>query len=361
MKKSALLRIAFISLFAGCGDNLDPVFLVKDLRVLAVKAQTPEVLYDVQAPVLTDAPQTTDLQFEALVVDPTRKPVSFTWQFCPVESNKACLDYQQKRNATPVENRRLLDQFHGQVQRGSALPVASSNNAVSNYDIAPFTFSAPEEFELLYRFPTLYGAGRGVWPSAILTAQNGGREEMAAKRVVVNVADVAQMAPELQEFFDLAICTGSTQDDAACLAVQPRTANRNPVFEKILYADGKKLPAHFIDVVEPIELRVKDEIRILPLFAADSEEAYQEFRIDLQTQDIEVVDRQEEISVTWFATAGGFTNNLTWVKFTKSLDTVYEAPADVPNETDGLVTLWMVARDQRGGTEWATLQLHILP
>jgi hypothetical protein len=88
-------------------------------------------------------------------------------------------------------------------------------------------------------------------------------------------------------------------------------------------------------------------------------EEYQTLERDLQTNLIEVVDRTEKISVSWFTTAGSFSDSLTEVDLTKTLDTVYTAPDTPPATTGGLATVWLVARDQRGGESWEHVDLLI--
>ena len=62
----------------------------------------------------------------------------------------------------------------------------------------------------------------------------------------------------------------------------------------------------------------------------------------------------ETISVQWFATAGRFAESVTWPLYTKTLDTAYTAPDEAKS-----VRLWMVARDQRGGTTWREIAVEI--
>jgi len=81
----------------------------------------------------------------------------------------------------------------------------------------------------------------------------------------------------------------------------------------------------------------------------ESFESYQILRSDLQTQEIEIEDAVEEPSVAWFVDRGKVQDELTWRIFTRTLDTVYTAPREAPAATSGLVTVWLVAQDQRGG------------
>jgi hypothetical protein len=70
---------------------------------------------------------------------------------------------------------------------------------------------------------------------------------------------------------------------------------------------------------------------------------------DLETQSI--VDQREAIAVAWFATGGVFDDDRTGrdsSDLTTTSDDGWQAPAQA-----GLVHLWVIVRDDRGGTGWA--------
>jgi hypothetical protein len=70
-----------------------------------------------------------------------------------------------------------------------------------------------------------------------------------------------------------------------------------------------------------------------------------------------LVDRRETLRVSWFATAGRFDRESTVAADgASSVTNVWRAPA-----TPGIVHLWLVLRDSRGGSDFAALDLSIVP
>lgn len=72
----------------------------------------------------------------------------------------------------------------------------------------------------------------------------------------------------------------------------------------------------------------------------------------------EIVDRREAITVTWYSTAGDFSERLVGVAEsdpdTPRTQTSWTAP-----KTAGEQTLWAVIRDDRGGASWTAYTLHV--
>ncbi|MEO1175052.1 MAG: hypothetical protein AAFX94_23805, partial [Myxococcota bacterium] len=92
-------RLLPVLLLAACGMDVDQVEDVEDLRILALRADPPEVLINTAA--LNDATDLSalevDVTFDALVVDPRGGVLDFEWRFCPIESFEACRDFETIR------------------------------------------------------------------------------------------------------------------------------------------------------------------------------------------------------------------------------------------------------------------------
>lgn len=72
---------------------------------------------------------------------------------------------------------------------------------------------------------------------------------------------------------------------------------------------------------------------------------------------LEIVESREALSLAWYATAGTFADNRTGRSdddVTRRSTNVWTAPDD-----PGRVTLWIVIRDDRGGTSWRTLFVDV--
>jgi hypothetical protein len=372
MRPSAIASLLPL-LACACADPLPLYYRVEGLRVLGIRATPPEVLLDAPAP--------TTFGFSALVLDPRGGPVHFAWQFCPVASNRACIDWEQRRSDAPIGLRPALDAMHDPVQEGDALPANEVAPTPSvywwaerggwPYSIDAFSVAASADLYLYHLLDSALNAGAGATPSAVLTLTKGEETLTAFKRVVLGVRDLRSAAAPLAEQYGYILCEpGETPEtQPGCLLIRDRVANTNPVFAGVRLARGESADLEFTDlelgipgdVAGPVVMRAGETIRLLPVFTPESSEAYQSIRLDLQSQSLYVQDEVEEISVSWFVTAGRVRDKLTWPQFTKSLDTAYIAPNWPPAETDGRVTVWMVARDQRGGEAFMSVEIVVLP
>lgn len=375
---------------ASCSTGLDSVKEIKDLRLIGMRAEPPEVLLN--------GPMPFDVQFDALVLDPRGGEVSYRWSFCPLTTENACLDYDSKRDASETRLLEAAEQSGGMFDSnavtaimalidgmratelsGTAVPLVEvqtpeplywwSERGIWPYSVPTFTFNAPGALYLFHLFDSGLGGGLGAWPSAILELSKGSETILAQKRMVLGIQDIGPFAEQVAAQFGATICpAGETPDTLpGCILLKPRVANSNPVFERVQFAYGDSAIAEFHDIAMSwdgdvsgtLHIPVGESVRLLPQFTDASSEEFQALRLDIDARKIEVQDRVEEISVSWFATYGEVQDQLTWPKFTKTLDTVYEAPEEVPEA--GRDTVWMVARDQRGGTAWISVEFVIIP
>ena len=84
------MRWLLLLIVCACNLGLDEITLVEDLRVLAIKAEPPEVLDDFDASAVANG--TLPVRFEALVVDPRDGALTYNWSFCAVQSDNGCFD-----------------------------------------------------------------------------------------------------------------------------------------------------------------------------------------------------------------------------------------------------------------------------
>lgn len=362
----SVLAATALVVTSACSQGLERPSEIRDLRVLAIQADPPEVLLD--------APGPFEVRFDALVVDPRGGVVDFAWQFCPIESSKACADYEGKRNAAAESHRAALDDLRNLESTGAVEPVpiatGLSESERSTRDLWPhalpdFTVSAPAELFTYHLETSFFGAGAGAWPSALLdvTTADGRDRVLATKRFVLGILDLRAAAEPIAAELGYEVCPPgvTTTEQPGCLDIAARVPNANPVFERIQIARGELAGAPFEDVEGIVELAAGESLRVRPVFAAESYEPYQRLETDAGTRQIILVDTVEAISVSWFVSAGEVQDDLTWPKFTKELDTVFTAPKRVPDNGTGLATIYMVARDQRGGVAWHHLEVRVTP
>ncbi|MEZ0311904.1 MAG: hypothetical protein ACAI38_09010 [Myxococcota bacterium] len=356
---------------AACSDGLDEVEDVRDLRVLALRADPPEVFVD-------QDPQAI-VTFSALVVDPRQAPlattpIDYAFQFCPVESNEGCLDYDKRRAEASEESRPLLDGLRGLAEDGianseaearSLTPAEASERGAWPYAILPFTLAlTPTETQNLaiYFFETnRIGLGMGSLPSVSLAVSGADDAFTAEKRFVFNVANPGAAAAQLGVDFGYPVCESGEDESAGCVALRPRVRNSNPSFDRIQVSLGALANGEFADVQSTgFTMRGSSVIRILPVMTGDSYEPFQELVTNPSTGRISARDLTEVISVSWFATAGDLQDPLTTPLYTKSLDTEYRSPPIDAVPPEGMmVSVFMVARDQRGGVAWQNLEIFV--
>lgn len=343
----ALLPLALI----GCGDPVERPSEVKDLRVLAVAAEPPEVLYDRAAGF--GVPQVT---FSALVADPRGETTTYTWRFCPVESEQACLNFPAVREAAPLPMRPMLDALFAQHQQGLAAP----GEEMAGLALAPFATAWPSDLFAYHLQGSALGLGNGAWPSAVLSVGAADGAVLAQKRVTLNARDLSQYNAELSAAFGFSVCE-PTAPQPGCLPLQPRTPNQNPALTAVRVARGKQAGLPFEPLPATLTVKAGDSLRIEPALSPSAFESYQRVEAALQDNRLQVEDAREQPVVSWFATAGTFDEDQTAIESTKTFDNVYTAPEAPPTATGGWVALWLVVRDLRGGTGWMQLRVLVTP
>lgn len=121
--------------------------------------------------------------------------------------------------------------------------------------------------------------------------------------------------------------------------------NRNPRLLRLsVELDGHELPSYALPAGAPLHLRVR--------YTKESKERY--VLVDPITQTL--VERDEELAVSWFATAGSFSAGRTFGSFESDSETEWTSP-----EAPGSLTLWAVLRDSRGGIDFAEFPLAVHP
>jgi hypothetical protein len=376
MRRLVLLMV--LATAPACGEGLDVYSRIEDLRVLAMQAEPPEFFYD----------QSTDVTFSALVADPDHGSVDYAWRFCPVDSKYGCDDFAEKldlaRDAITSEGDLLnLRDTARDPATGSAsvtrLPAHQPGaDRIAELAIPTFVMTQGQlaDTEDYYRNVGFYGFGMGGWPLAVLTVDDGDDHLIAEKRLTVARGDYSLYNAVLEESLGYRFCTAGETEADGCLdftnvcvdgTCTARAPNQNPVFARkgatldprIGVHKGKRSDRDFRDADLLETLEAGKSMRILPYFTDESFEPFLVLKGDLESREIFVEQEQEDISVAWFCTAGELHDELTWPKFTKTLDTYYTAPDDPPKSTNGIVTIWMVARDHRGGEAWEHLDIKI--
>jgi hypothetical protein len=378
----AATLVVLVFAAGGCGEADDRPSKVTDLRVLAISAQPPEILYDRATGRFSEDVVT----FEALVVDPrghapgesVAPPLALRWSFCPVESAEGCRDYEATRASAPEPLRPLLDGLRQQRLEGAGTRSGAPTAGRAAFDVPLFAARLDPALVDYHLQASALGGGNGAWISGVLEA-GAGEAVVAHKRVLLGVRDLAAYNPELRTRFGFTICeeagdpgprAGTAADadapapdarptDGPCLALPARRANRNPALTAITVSRGGVAGRPFEPLPEDGVLRVRpgEKVRLLPVLAPEAEETYHTLEPAFEGHALVVIQRQEQAVVSWFATAGSFGNDVTSSAFTKTLDNVFTAPDAPP--AGGALSVWAVVRDGRGGTGWRHLAVEV--
>jgi hypothetical protein len=393
---AAALVTAAVMPAAGCVD-FDLEERIEDTRVLAVRHEPAEIMF---SPLyLLPANQrppfplpTTTVQTEVFAYDPRGGRVSVTTQLCPEGSDSSCRLYDKDfdtdfaRLVEPAKSEvaALLEPqtIEVDVDDGSA---AGRIGTTLSTDITPGVIdffqpknadgeNVPSIFPLLPRFAV---------EVENKTQRTDGAEvfkERAFKRLplALDLADPA-LGPDftrsLADGLGVTICDGPVpgpdvvadadfEGEAECL--HPRGANVNPglLGFRLEATDVEDdLPQGYVEGEPDLGLqsllRVSPggRVAITPVWAPGSAERYQIISFDIETSELIVVNRVEDLACTWYSTRGNLSGTLTSLQFNdERLGVVWQLPTDaVSGERDSLV---LVVLDQRGGTSVA--ELHVV-
>lgn len=381
---------------ASCVD-FDLEERIEDTRVLAVRNAPAEIMFSplfllpaTQRPPLPLP--TTTVTTEVYAYDPRGGRVSVTTQLCPEGSDSSCRLYDK----TFDENfARLVDPTRAQVEalltpQAVELDVdttaaAGRVDATLSYSITPgvIDFFQPKNAQgenVPSIFPVLPRLAVEVENA---TARADGAEvfkERAFKRLPLSL-DLADpsLGPDftanLASGLGVEICDGplpgpdevpteSFEGRAACL--HPRGPNQNPPLlgfrlEATDVVDD--LPTGYVEG-EP-DLGLKSLLRvspggrvaITPLWEPGAAERYQVISFDIDSSELVILNRVEDLACTWYSTRGDLSGTLTSLQFNRErLGIVWQLPENAQSgEQDSLV---MVVLDQRGGTTVA--ELHVV-
>jgi len=412
--RRALLAVMTLCGAAGCID-LDVQSEIQDLRILAVQLDPPEVLF---SPFLTlpaaqrpdmpvrppgFPPAQFDVQARVLAAEPrTYAPVSFTSYVCPADDNELCHGYQ-----VPAD---LGDEHDPAALRASLAPlVQRRTTAINPGDVFGTRDKALEALrfderaiEYLTMHDPVSGAvfiGLESRARLYLSAESQGIAETAFRRIPFNV-DLSLlgmgMPPEVQdqlfEAFGFELCEQPTPQEVVCndpcwpedMGVPcdqrvrqladpadtcmryPRIANRNPTILHLRYSEGDapEYDDQNVDTCavgnrlfpgDSIKLKPGETVKVWPVLARGDSEPYQNIVIDIAAQKLVLSNYQEDLAVAWYATQGVPQPEVSNFILGGDLSTSYTLPAyDTPDR----VLLYAIVHDQRGGVDWATIEIE---
>ena len=359
----------------GACTNLDDVTTVKDLRVLAVKAEPAGFLVPLDAP---GGGATADWQatVTALVVDPagSAQTVTFGAVGCPDYIDTITAASGQSSKTCPDAN--VTSQLPDPVGPALAttiivpadMPGMAAPAPPSSIEYHPqVTFGLTPLQLALFFSPALtgdpaldaalsYNRDFGLDAIVDLRFQLGAETADVIKRLVYwPLLPAADVPPS----FDL-----------------PQLPNQNPRLVDIqLFRHRDSVTGDpedpWADGAAVLSLAAKDELFVRPVPAPDAAERYLLRARNSQTKAVETLDVPRELlTYRFYATAGTFDPESQQSELSPVLsspdgrvhtDSKYNPPPAGKLPLDGRVTVWVVVRDERAGTSWDSRSFVVTP
>jgi hypothetical protein len=326
--------LALVLVFAACTPSFENPSSVIDLRLLAVRADPPEVLIDVDALVATHMlPEALpDITLTPLVVDPrgAGRAVSYRVEACVNDPNVAIMGGEQRAGRvgdsvsdSPCAAGSTL------VAMGTALPVDG---------VVPFSVTFRPTLALLMQAGMVdpLGVQLGLPLLLTFTVSAGSETVVAVKRVI--------FSPRLSP------------------AHEP---NANPVVTGFTFRwsrDGVRMP---LDAAAPPQVPARAELRFG--FQPAVAEAYPARNFSLSERRFYTEQvTSETLRYNFYATRGrfapgGVNNDPSPLRNNPTMEneTVYVAP-DVVTRVDD-VDIFVVVRDERAGASFTRTRLQLQP
>lgn len=333
--RAAPVPVALVALLTtACGFSFQRRSEVLDRRVLAIQAEPPELIAD-------GSPLPSTVVLTALVVDPGAgaTPVAYAWRSCTSAVAGGAVGPNRKNKGQPDPTTGRCDEADADtlVTRGER-PLVD----LSALEVA---MPIPPSLGGALQVAASRGFAVSVYVSAQLFVANDVAPLYAFKRVVVSPPLPAGRKP-----------------------------NRNPhvaalLFDDVPWSPDQPLPVKLHGCDDTQKTTIPDPTddtrtvatcvhRVTPAFDANESEAYAVQQFDGQRLDL-----KERLRFDWYVDQGTLVEQTTReqtefdLKERDPLSTRWNEPA----QAGGLVTLWVVVRDGRGGESWEQRQVDLSP
>ncbi len=299
------VALATTVLVTACTPDFDDVWQVRDLRVLGIRADPPEVLLPPTALFELATLTLPSVRVDALVVDPRDDDTLVEWQIV------AC---------TPEEN--LCDD--AKVSKRVYPPEGEGEWARTRLDEIGFDFVLDNELALAAIGADLF-KGFGGLPIPLELRVRGAEEVVGQKRLVYGITDPPNKAP-----------------------------NRNPRLAGVTI-HGTEIADP--EIPDPWVVGREEKIVVLPEPGVGSKEDYVVLTFSGDSKDLE-----EHLSYSFFVTEGELSHGKTGGR--PSPFVVNKKVVDVTSEwttpkEPGEGTVWVVVRDGRGGVDWRSFRYRV--
>ena len=354
----------------GCGE-LDDFSTVKDLRVLAVRAETPGFLVNLDDPGTVADPAELQSTMTALVVDPTTggEEIGFVAFGCPdlIDAITAATGEQTRvcppPNApAPAGVPPALAAALATVTITTGGTMAPSTTTMTGAEYLPaipaFGFS-PEQVRLFFTpqpaIPQLdqsirYNRDFGIDAIVDMTFTRAGQQASAIKRIVY--------WPDLRAEYPAQV------------------PNRNPNIDHIeFYRTRDSTTGELLDKWETtppiVSVSARDRLYVLPVLPTPEADVVEEYPLRVRNTATDVIETRivkELLVFQFFTTAGTFApgerdNEPPIFDPTARIRLDSQLNLPDPNEipASGLIDVWIVVHDERAGANWLHASVMIVP
>ena len=210
---------------AGCADDVPSPSLVEDLRVLAIRAEPPELLVDRQRTARPTGPAG-PVSFQALVVDPARAADGLRVAFLP---GRVEPDLRRLRRAPRPGAGRVPARAGRRPRPGDAGQAGQRRRRMADAGVGTFDGAAGPALFGYHLVTSGLGLGNGAWASAVLELAGRERDPAGAKaRGAGRPRSVGIGTPSWPRFGWQVCPPPPAVALPGCLPLRPRTANQQP-------------------------------------------------------------------------------------------------------------------------------------
>ncbi|HEY0714959.1 MAG TPA: hypothetical protein VGF45_19925 [Polyangia bacterium] len=324
-----------LSAALACTPEFENPTTIVDLRLLAVRAEPSEVLIDLEAAMAAGAltEPLPEITLMPLIVDPNGggRPVEYRVQTCVVQPNEEARGGTQRpgRLGDTIGDA-PCDPGAGIIAEGTALPIAGG--------VVPLVVSFQPTLALLIEAARIdpLGVELGLPITVTFTLRAGGESVTAFKRIIFS----RRLSPM-------------------------QIPNQSPVIGSFKLRTNRNMTAARFDpdVAPPVVRAGRTLLLSIEPAVAESYPA-RNFSLAEKRFYTEQVPR-ETLRYSFYATRGRFSpgfvsNEPSPLRMNQPInhEVVYEPPVDA-GERPGLVDVYVVARDERGGSSFARTRLAV--
>jgi hypothetical protein len=370
MNRTFVALVPVLALAAACGPDFDPASEVQGLRVLAVRAEPPELAPASDGAAPARAELETLVVHPALVADAARRAVVLHVACTPTPGDprpSPCASYSELDDpsallagaelaaacASPGVGVAGGISFGGleACGRDGCEPLAvrrDPGDPGSTAALPRAAYALPADYTLSSLPPSSPERVLGVEVTDLALALDVTPEELAPASAVGSDCELlGAVAARFQAEWSRRAHVAALKRIRVRGPAAPSAPNHNPVLSAVAL-DGAALPA---PGEAPATVASSAKVLLLPLLPASFEELRETY-VESDAAGQPIATRQEDWAFSWFTTSGEL----------EKLHTNHPSEAaELTTPASGAPTVWVVVRDLAGGVAWRAGTLAVGP